>query len=128
MEDISVRMHKDSLADIPVAPLPDGFSFRYYKTGDDEAWVSLYDAAEEIVDISLDVFQKQFYGNVEALSKRMIFICNANADLIATSTAWYDDIDNRRAPRARALGGYASGLSRPWLGKTFADQNLGGNA
>lgn len=94
MKDRSVRMQLASLTKVPQVALPAGFTFRFYQAGDDAAWVDLYDAAEGIVEISLEVFRKQFYGNVEALQQRMLFIINEAGQPIATSTAWYDDIDN----------------------------------
>ena len=124
LKDISVRMQLASLADFPSAPLPSGFSYRYYQPGDDALWVALYDAAESIVDISLQVFREQFYGNEAALQQRMFFILNDAGHPIATSTAWYDDVDNDetlgRVHWVAVHPDYQGrGLAKPLLSKTL---------
>ena len=122
--DISIRMQRVHLDEIPDAPLPDGLHFRYYQPGDREAWVALYDAAESIAEISCELFDKEFYGDEDALSKRMVFIYNDANDFVATSTAWYDDQDHNDAlGRVHWVAMHPDyqgrGLAKPLLSETL---------
>ena len=124
MDNASVRMRLDSLAEIPAAVLPPWFSLRPYRTGDRETWVQLYSAAEPFLTITPEIFDREFRGEESALRQRMLFLIAPNGQCVGTSTAWYDDLDHDpRCGRVHWVAIHPAfqgrGLAKPLLTRTL---------
>lgn len=76
---------------IPVYPLPEGFSFRSYAPGDEDDWVELQSRADKFNKIDVALFHREFGYDADILKQRMLFLLNSRDKIIATATAWFDD-------------------------------------
>jgi GNAT superfamily N-acetyltransferase len=99
-KNLSVRMFRPSLADIPVYPLPPGYAARWYAPGDVAHWVSIHERAERYAEVTPQVHKENFGSDLETLHRRQCFLLDDRQNPIATATAWSDDeYDGRVAGR-----------------------------
>ncbi|MCL2406586.1 MAG: GNAT family N-acetyltransferase [Defluviitaleaceae bacterium] len=95
-----ILMHRKKGTPIPVAELPTGFKFSFFKPGDEKAWAkieaSVYEFSDELE--ALIYFQKEYLPFVSELERRCLFIENEKGEKIATSTAWWNYTGIRRDP------------------------------
>ena len=87
---IPVVMIRSTLENIPAHPLPAGFTFRWYRPGDGALWTTVWQAAEKWLQITPDMFRKEFGDDDVVIGKRMFFVMDAHGRPVATSTAWFD--------------------------------------
>lgn len=90
MENVTLCMIRRDLEGIPEYPLPPGFSLRRYRPGDEAEWVRVQTLAERYVQISLDLFRREFGTDPVPLSERMLFLTDSQGEAIGTATAWFD--------------------------------------
>ena len=95
MKNIGLHMIRESLADLPDFLLPKGYFLRRYVPGDERIWVAVYRAAEPFIDITPELFQREFHNDVSALRDRMYFLCHSHGKPVGTITAWPDELNNR---------------------------------
>jgi GNAT superfamily N-acetyltransferase len=88
---VYIHMERDHLGDIPSCPLPEGYSFRWYAAGDEQAWTDIHLRAEQFAEITADVHAREFGRDVALLASRQCFLLDARQSPIATATAWFDD-------------------------------------
>lgn len=88
---VPIRMVRENLDHIPAHPLPDGYTLRYYAPGDDTTWTHIQAAADDINDVNLPWFRKEFGDDDNTIAERMLFLCDASGQAIGTSTAWFVD-------------------------------------
>lgn len=84
-------MIRRDLRGIPQQAVPDGFSIRWHRPGDREAWVRIQALAERLIPISAELYDKQFGRDDEALSTRQAFLVDERGIEIGTASAWFDD-------------------------------------
>ena len=117
-------LKRDSLDDIPMYSLPDGYSFVFYKSGDRDKWIEIEQSAKEFetYEQGLDSWNRFFDGKDTELTCRMVFIENEHGEKVATATAFYD-IHGRDKSGAGWLHWVAvrreyqgRGLSKPLIG------------
>lgn len=85
--------------DIAEHPLPGNYRFVYYRPGDEAAWIQIEVSARELMDEQegREIWE-QYYGEKEdELSRRMLFIEDADGRKVATATAFYEPRDTSGA-------------------------------
>lgn len=80
------------LEGLPYIPLPEGYRFVFFRPGDRDAWIAIERSAKELVSYEqgLEVWNKYYGGNEDALLGRMVFVEDASGEKVATATAYHD--------------------------------------
>ena len=70
--------------------LPEGFSFVYYKPGDERYWAEIKAAVTEFPDEekAMEYFRGEFSPHIGETQRRCVFIEDRDGKKIATATAW----------------------------------------
>lgn len=91
--DIVMKMRADVLASLPEPVLPEGYSFRFFRPGDEYAWARLESQVLEFPTHgkALEYYRYRYLGDplAEMLSRRCVFVVDAADNPVATATAWY---------------------------------------
>lgn len=87
-----LMLERKTLEDIPYFPLPDGYKFVLYKSGDRDAWIDIEKSAKEFktYEDGLKSWNEYFGGKDDELVQRMVFIETDGGEKVATATAYYD--------------------------------------
>ncbi len=87
-------LERNNLEDIPTFPLPDGYRFVLYKSGDRDAWIDIEKSAKEFktYEDGLKSWNEYFGGKDGELVQRMVFIETDGSEKVATATALSVDI------------------------------------
>ena len=116
-----IRMIRPHLHEIPPAEIPPGCPIRPLHPDEGSTWTEIIIEAEEWLDLSKDLFAKEFGHDLLSVPKRCFFIVDAQNIPVATISAWYRHghrgldyglihwIATRPAYQGRGLG--KSGLS-----------------
>lgn len=124
LPDVGIDMVREGLEDLPAFELPEGYSIRRYRAGDDQTWTDIHLAAEKSIDITGGLFAKEFESDPEALAERQLFLCEDAGHAIGTATAWFGDYRDEGIGRVHWLAilpeQQGRGLSRPLLAATCA--------
>jgi len=88
-----VRMDCPDLNETRSAPLPSGFSLRFYELGDEEAWVDIHREADLFGTFSLDTFWGQFGTDRDLLRQRQVYLLDSQDRPIGTTSAWFQPGD-----------------------------------
>jgi len=85
---------------IPSFPLPEGYTFSYFREGDEADWARIETSVLEFDSefAALLHFKKEFIPESGELSRRCIFIENSGGEKIATSMAWWMFREGQRRP------------------------------
>lgn len=96
MERIKLKMLRDNMENIPQYELPEGFTIRKFRDGDEHNWAKIETSAKEFSDIekALKRFDKEFGNNIEEIRNRCLFIENSEGEAIGTTTAWYENVED----------------------------------
>lgn len=93
---VSVTMTRPNLRRIPYRPLPKGFSMRFYRAGDEEAWVRIWQAADLALGVpdahrvTFETWRKAFGIDPEGAQRRCFFLIAPDGREVGTASAWYD--------------------------------------
>ena len=87
---VSVRMARHNLDNLPAANLPAGFSVRWYITGDDKTWLDVQSRTERLLKITPEVHPREFGTDPVPLAARQAFLCGPDGAAIGTASAWFD--------------------------------------
>ena len=92
IEFVEVAMCIDSLSDLPDFALPEGFSFRRFREGDDQTWAAIESAAGGFPDArkARDHFASEFSGKEDELGQRCFFLLGPASQPVGMTMAWYD--------------------------------------
>ena len=96
------------MKDIPQYSLPAGFRIRLFEKGDEENWARIETSVDEFKDeeAALALFEDEFGAHIDEMTERCLFIEDEHGEAIATTTAWYGDLDD-----------YGKGVGRiHWVG------------
>ncbi|MBS4209979.1 GNAT family N-acetyltransferase [Bacillus sp. FJAT-50079] len=95
MKRISVKMVRKNLLDIPQFSLPEGFTIRLFRKGDEHHWARIETSVDEFIneEAALERFNKEFGPYIDEMTSRCLFIENEHGEPIATTTAWYGDVN-----------------------------------
>jgi len=84
-------MTRDSLESIPQFALPENYSARWFRPGDDVIWRQIQSVSDQLNDITAGLFHEQFGADIEVLRQRQCYLLDENGTAIGTATAWFDD-------------------------------------
>lgn len=89
---IPVRMILNNLDNLPDYPIPDGYSARYFKKGDEHKWAEIEASAGEFPDVhsAIKRFNDEFGPFIDEMEARSIFIDANDGRSVGTATAWYN--------------------------------------
>ncbi len=90
MDDLVMRL--DRLEPRPVC-LPRGFEIRAFQAGDEEKWVEIQTAADELNLISRGLYDSEFRSRHPELEERQLFAYDENGVAAGTVTAWLPEPD-----------------------------------
>lgn len=95
-----IILKRESGTHVPDYPLPEGYRFEFFKSGDEEAWAKIETSVLEFEneEKALEYFRSKYIPLIDELKKRTLFVVNEHDEKIATITAWYDMIDGVRHP------------------------------
>lgn len=96
----NILMKRPKGTPIPEFELPPGFSFHHYEPGNEADWCRIETSVGEFEneEKAWEYFKGEFAPYPEELKRRMIFVRDASGELIATSSAWWNDKGDRRVP------------------------------
>lgn len=83
-------IYKD-LTKIPDSPLPYGYSFRFFREGDEKTWAKIEVSSGDIIDMKtahVD-FERYYKNKIDELKTRCIFLLNEKGEAIGTATGFY---------------------------------------
>lgn len=96
MKYIPLTMIRNDTENIPLFDLPEGYSFRNFKEGDQHQWAEIETAAGEFktIDEALQQFNQEFGSYIKEFEQRSLFLVTPKGDCIGTGTAWYNNTFN----------------------------------
>ena len=99
---VGLYMRREAGSPLTAWPLPDGYSFAFFKDGDEAGWARIETSVLEFDTelAALKYFIERFLPYADELKHRCLFIENCDGEKIATATAWW---------------GFTKGQRRPWL-------------
>jgi GNAT superfamily N-acetyltransferase len=94
-------MLRPNLLDIPDAPLPEGYSLRTFRPGDEEHWARIEHAVDEFksTEAAMRRFREEFAPHIAEVEKRCLFVIDGQGLPIGTTTAWYGMLNGKRIGR-----------------------------
>jgi len=121
-QNVTVTMCRENLADVPVYPVPAGYSVRAFCPGDEHNWVVIQSASDRFNRITPELFRAEFGDDSGVLAERQFFLLDPQDKAIGTATAWFDDnFLGRRYGRVHWVaihpGRQGRGLSKPLMSK-----------
>jgi len=92
-KNIIMKIEPNEIKNIANPILPDGFSFRFFETGDEAHWARIEASVLEFdsIDDAKDYFEKSYLPHKDRLQKRCIFVLNKDKFPIATANSWFAD-------------------------------------
>ncbi|WP_271001449.1 GNAT family N-acetyltransferase [Listeria seeligeri] len=98
---IPVVMVNYDATNFPEFSLPEGYSFRFYEQGLEEAWCKLQLETGQVASIEVirERFQTEFGNEKEKLAKRCLFVQTANEEIVGTAMLWNGDTFGELASR-----------------------------
>lgn len=97
---LNVLMKRTPGKEIPMFPLPEGYTYAFFEEGDEKDWAELEAAVLEFprsVD-ALVYFQTNFLPMLRDVKRRCIFILDPEGKKVATTTIWWEYSEKRRDP------------------------------
>ena len=97
---VGLYMRRPAGKPIAQVPLPYGYDFTFYKSGDELDWARLETSVLEFSSefAALLHFKERFIPYPDELAKRCLFIENECGEKIATATAWWSVVNDERRP------------------------------
>lgn len=79
------------------APLPEGYTYEFYKPGLEDAWCQIQRSVRDFTDPdqARELFHEEFGDELELLSKRLLFVCDRRHRAVASGALWYKNGYNR---------------------------------
>src|SRR5262245_36761444 len=88
---IQVLMLRPSLDDFPQHSLLHPFTTRWYQAGDAQHWLAIKDSSDRFHHADLTYDMDTYGAHAQLLPQRQAFLCDAAAQPIGTTTAWFED-------------------------------------
>ena len=92
--DIIMKMRGELLAKLPEPVLPEGYSFRFYRPGDELHWARLETLVQEFPseERALEYYRCRYMAkDADRLPERCVFVVDPNDIPVATTTAWFSE-------------------------------------
>ena len=92
MKHTRLTMINDNILPCPLAPLPRGYHFRFYKPGDGLIWAEIVTQADEFpaLEAALDRFNREFSNADHQLSSRCLILETDSNQPIGTAMGWFN--------------------------------------
>ena len=85
---VEVYMQRDLTDGLPSPILPDKYSLRWYRAGDEAIWHAIHAATGVYDPIAPDLFIREFGDDTEMLASRQCYLLDAGGAAVGTATAW----------------------------------------
>ena len=95
-KNVPLRMRHADVSRAPRFVVPDGFSIRDYRTGDEKAWVELHLAADRYSEISTGLYWREFGRDEERLKQRQLYLQTDDGTVLGTTSAWVGNEGSER--------------------------------
>ena len=131
----TVIMIRSNMNDIPQAVLPEGYTLRGMREGDQSLWVDIWRDAEPFFPIGENLFEAQFGLDAALWARRCLLVFDPRGLAAATTSAWFNRnflgedygqihwVATRRAHQgkglAKAMMTEACNRLAQWHGKAF---------
>ncbi|MCC6703303.1 MAG: GNAT family N-acetyltransferase [Thermomicrobiales bacterium] len=98
VEYIDFTMVNRSLGAVPKFELPEGYSIRNYRVGEEHLWVDIEMRAGEFFERGpgYAAFDRYFRAEYDWLPETMYFLEHVDQGPVGTTTAWYGDFEGER--------------------------------
>jgi GNAT superfamily N-acetyltransferase len=100
-KNVSITMVRSDFINVPLYELPVGYLSRMYRDGDKQTWIDIHRAAEPYIDITPELFDKEFGSGADVLPQRMFFIETDDGRPAGSITAWWENKQHRLGERGR---------------------------
>ncbi|MCW8133499.1 MAG: GNAT family N-acetyltransferase [Planctomycetota bacterium] len=84
-----VRMSRSTLRDLPVFPLPPGYTLRWFEPEDRARWTLLQRAADTLQPIPETLFEEQFGSDAAEWRRRICLLCGPDGREVGAAAAWF---------------------------------------
>ncbi len=101
VQNVSVTMVRDDMANFPQYELPPGYRFRMFREGDDVTWTDLQAAAEPFFEVTPALFVREYGADLDVLPDRMFFVETDAGEAAASISAWWEHDRNNPNERGR---------------------------
>jgi len=117
--DTEVCMVCDDPNRAPEHPLPQGFTLRTFRPGDENVWVAIHRDGDQRLKVTQETFEDQFGRDMEGMKDRCFFLVSPEGREIGTGTAWYGVHGGRECGRVHWIclvkEQQGRGLAKPLL-------------
>ncbi len=96
-QNLRLNLVRPDLNGLPEAPLPPGYSWRWFRPGDAAHWLHIHHDADPFNDISPELFTRQFGVDFAQLASRQLFVSDAIGRVVGTGTAWPETVCGKNA-------------------------------
>jgi GNAT superfamily N-acetyltransferase len=112
-------MRRPSVEGLPQHAPSGGFRIRGYRAGDEATWTSVQRSAERFLEITDDLFRKEFGNDEGRLARGMFFLEDPAGRPVGTASAWH--LPDRDAPDCGRVHwvAVAEGVQGGGLGKAL---------
>src|SRR5258706_4583132 len=86
----NLKMVREDLESIPEFALPESYSLRWYRPGDEASWTHIQRRSDDLNQITTELFERQFGSDSALLAARQCFLLDPEGAEIGTGTAWFD--------------------------------------
>lgn len=86
---MSLKMKREDLHAIPEFALPAEYSFKYYESGFEQAWLDIHLLADQYHQFDKVLYDSSFGRDKELIQQRQMFIINKAGRAIGTASAWF---------------------------------------
>ena len=130
---IPLKMIRENLRNIPQFALPENFSLRWFRSGDEKVWERIHVEADKLTKITPELFRQQFGDDDALLAARQGYLLDGRGNAIGTATAWFNDnFEGARVGRVHWVAivpeHQGKGLSKPLMTATCHRLNELGHA
>jgi ribosomal protein S18 acetylase RimI-like enzyme len=87
-DSVEIVMYRDLEEGRTSPPVPEGYSLRWYRPGDEDLWFAIQSSTGIYGSISLDLFTREFGDDLEMLSARQCYLDDSRGRPVGTATAW----------------------------------------
>lgn len=116
-----ILMEKRDSDVFPHAPMPDGYSLRFWQPGDERIWSAIHLGVDHVerFEAGLAIFEREFMPRPEDARRRCLFAFDREGTPAGTASLWDGDYFGQTLPRlhwvAVAAGHQGKGLCKAML-------------
>jgi GNAT superfamily N-acetyltransferase len=115
-----IMMIRPHLTDLPAGELPDPYTIRWRRHGDDGHWMTIKAEADLHHEAPPDYYERIYAAHADALGQRQAFLCDGSGKPVGTVTAWwFESLDEPSLGKVNwmliAPAAQGRGLAKPLL-------------